>query len=482
MKPLRPQWRGLVAKLTLFYVLLSVPCLVLVETGLLTFEFNRLMAGVDAGSLNTAAESAAQDLARDWQPQSAAPRDLATWTDAWMLRLQRPRGGLLEHESYILLELSAEPLAVAVLDPNGQVLAQAPAVTNWHMQWPAGTIHAWLIAQSARAPKPLALSESPYRTRLALAPVHTSDGQLHGYVAVELRLPVPWHRVLFDASLEWPIVLGYLILFGIASSFFLAAWVTRRLNRVARAATAWSRGDFSSLIADDSHDELGRLSNLLDGMALELKDLLHSRAQLATFAERARLARDLHDTVKQKAFALNLQLGAARRVLEGHAASERIGQAQAMCTQMQHELAQILEELRSDETVAPFAARLRERALAWAQSSGIALELDTDAAPDLPAAHADALLRILDEALSNVLRHSGAKRVRVSVHCDDGRVTLRIADNGSSDPATVQSGMGLRNMRERASALPGGHFEFDAAPERGTRVTVSFASTPELPA
>lgn len=482
MKPLRPQLRGLIAKLTLFYVLLSVPCLVLVETGLLTFEFNRLMASVEAGSLNTAAQTAAQDLARNWLPDANAARDLSTWADAWMLRLQRPRGGLLEHESYILLELSAEPLAVAVLGNDGRVLAQAPAASGWALQWPSDGIAAALAASSATMPTLLALSESPYRTRLALAPVRTSDGQLHGYVAVELHLPVPWHRVLFDASLEWPIVLGYLILFGIASSFFLAAWVTRRLNRVARAATAWSRGDFSSLIADDSHDELGRLSNLLDGMALELKDLLHSRAQLATLAERARLARDLHDTVKQKAFALNLQLGTVLRTLGEHPASARIAQAQALCTQMQHELAQILEELRSDEAVAPFAQRLRERALAWAQSSGITLELDADAAPALPAAQADALLRILDEALSNVLRHSGAKRVRVCVHCDDGRVTLRIADNGSSDPTTVQTGMGLRNMRERASALPGGRFEFDAAPERGTQVTVSFASAPELPA
>lgn len=473
MKPLRPQWRGLVAKLTLFYVLLSLPCLVLVETGLLTFEFNRLMAGVDSGSLTAAAENAAQELARDWQQQSAAPRDLSTWTDAWMLRLQHPRGGLLEHESYILLELSAEPLAVAVLDPNGQVLAQAPAAADWTLQWPAGTIHAWLAAQSTHAPKPLALSDSPYRSRLALAPVRAGDGRVRGYVAVEMRLPVPWHRVLFDASLEWPIVLGYLIVFGIASSLFLAAWVTRRLNRVARAATAWSRGDFSDRIADTSRDELGRLSRLLDGMALELKDLLHSRALLAALAERARLARDLHDTVKQKAFALNLQLAATRRVLEGHAAGARIAQAEALCTQMQQELAQILDELRG-ESDTPFGERLRERALAWAQSSGIALELDIDAAPPLPAAQADALLRIADEALGNVLRHSGASRVHLSVRRQGSQLTLEIVDNGGGGTARAPPGMGLRNMRERAQWLPHGMFEISDSAEAGTRVAVRF--------
>ena len=164
-------------------------------------------------------------------------------------------------------------------------------------------------------------------------------------------------------------------MFGIASSVFLAAWVTRRLNHVARAATAWSSGDFSHLIDDRSRDELGRLSALLDRMALELKGLMRSRAQLATMAERQRLARDLHDTVKQKAFALNLQLATARRQLGEHPASERVMQAERLSQQIQQELVQILDELRSSDAELPFVERLRMRALEWAQSSGMALDL-----------------------------------------------------------------------------------------------------------
>src|ERR1700752_854137 len=106
MKPLRPQLRGLIFKLTLFYVLLSLPSLVLVETGILVFEFNEFMAGVESGSLTRATNYAAKDLAWAWPHDADAPQYLATWVEALILRLQRPHGGLLKNDSYILTELS----------------------------------------------------------------------------------------------------------------------------------------------------------------------------------------------------------------------------------------------------------------------------------------------------------------------------------------------------------------------------------------
>ena len=84
MKPLRPQLRGLIFKLTLFYVLLSLPCLVLVETGILAWEFNDLMSGIDGGSLTGAAQGAAAELARTWPGDSpAAQQYLQATTEAY---------------------------------------------------------------------------------------------------------------------------------------------------------------------------------------------------------------------------------------------------------------------------------------------------------------------------------------------------------------------------------------------------------------
>jgi signal transduction histidine kinase len=474
MKPLRPQLRGLIFKLALFYVLLSLPSLILVESAILIFEFNEFMGDVEAGSLTRATTTAADDLAGAWPSMAQdEARGLSTWTEAWILRLQRPHGGLIEKESYILMELAADPLAAAVLAPDGRVLAQAPSGPRWQLQLPQVN-----AAEFSRAggPQQLPGAESPDRIRRVLAPVHAADGSLRGFLFVELRLPVPWRRFLLDLSVEWPIVLGYLLVFGLASSVFLAAWVTRRLNRVARAATAWSRGDFSDLIDDRSRDEIGRVSALLDSMALELKALMRSRAQLATLAERQRLARDLHDTVKQKAFALNLQLATVRRQIGEHPAGERVAQAERLSQQIQHELVQILDELRASDAELPFTTRLRTRAVEWAQTSGMPLELDMEEIFSLSPAAEDALLRITDEALANVMRHSGADHASLVLRHDADRLCLTIADNGQGASDDARPGMGLANMRERAQALPQGQFEFDSGSGQGSRIRISFSS------
>jgi signal transduction histidine kinase len=391
-----------------------------------------------------------------------------------VLQLQRPRNGLVEEESYVLIELATDPLVAAVLSPDGRVLAKEPETADWQPDIPPIDSPEFASARTANAPMELHGEQSPYRIRRFLTPVSAADGAVRGYLFVELRLPVPWRRFLLDLSLEWPIVLGYLIVFGIASSIFLATWVTRRLNRVARAASAWSRGDFSDRIDDPSRDELGRLSGLLDQMALELKDLLRSRAQLAALAERQRLARDLHDTVKQKAFALNLQLATVRRQIGNHEAAERIFQSERLSQQIQQELVQILDELRADAELS-FAERLRVRALEWSQVSNIHLVLDIAETPALPVSTEETLLRVADEALANVLRHSGATEASVAFRFRADAFELLISDNGKGTSNDAPSGMGLSNMRERTAMLPDGQFDFTSGLD-GTTVSVRFSN------
>lgn len=477
MKPLRPQLSGLIFKLGLFYVLLSLPSLMLVESAILIFEFEHFMHDIDRGALLRASDRGARELAEIW-PSAAVdqPKGLATWTSAWILRLQRPRGELVGNESFMLEELALDPIATAVLSGDGRILAQFPQHADWQMQLPRPGDAEFDAALHSASPQALPGTDTPYRIRRVLTQVRADDGTPLGLLFVELRLPIPWHRFLLDLSLEWPIVLGYLLVFGVASSVFLATWVTRRLNRVARAATAWSRGDFSDRIGDTSRDELGRLSGLLDGMAVELRTLMRSRAQLASVAERQRLARDLHDTVKQKAFALNLQLASARRQLGTPAAQERLEQAERLSQQIQQELVQILDELRSSDAALPFTERLRTRVLDWTHISGVTADLDLAELPPLAAAHEDTLLRIVDEALANVLRHSGASRVRVVLQPNSDVAVFEIVDNGRGSREDARPGMGLGNMRERAASLPDGHFEFSSSAE-GTRIGIRFSVT-----
>lgn len=476
MTTLRPQLRGLMAKLALFYILLALPTMVVVESGVLIFEFQEFVAGIEQGRLRQAADQGAREVARRWNHVDEAHRPgvVSTWLEAWILRLERPRIGLSEADSYVLMELSRDPLATAVLAPDGRVIAQAPPTASWNARMPSPDEAGFAEAVAGTRAVELTGEESPHLVRRVLAPVRDAGGKLLALVYVELRLPLPWRSFLLKLSFEWPIILIFMVVFGLASSFFFAAWVTRRLERIARAASAWSRGDFSDRIDDRSRDELGVVSGLLDRMALDLRTLMRSRAQLATLAERQRLARDLHDTVKQKAFALNMQLATARRVIGDVHGSEPLAQAQRLTQQIQRELGELLDEMRASDADLPLVERLRSRANDWSHTSGMPVALSLDDLPPLPAPTEEALLRIVDEALSNVLRHSGASGVDIELRREAERVRLSIADNGRGISGGTSVGMGLRNMRDRAQALRSGRFELEARPGGGTRVVVSF--------
>ena len=98
--------------------------------------------------------------------------------------------------------------------------------------------------------------------------------------------------------------------------------------------------------------------------------------------------------------------------------------------------------------------------------------LTYDVTGDLPLRTEIELERIATEALTNVVRHSGASHVGVIVRQEGDRLLLEVWDDGAGfDPGTALAGFGLRGMRERAQRL-GGSMELDARPNGGTRVRV----------
>lgn len=474
MDSARKQRYGLVAKLALFYLLLSLPTLIVVESVILLVEYQRFVHGVSKGSLRIANERGAEELAQRWQGLSGAGQlGFEIWTQDWTLRLRQPRGGLTPDESYVLLELSERPLAATLLAPDGSMIARSVEDGQWAPELPTAAEFE-RATQTADSALELSHKDGGIFLRRSIAPVRDDSGQLLGLLFVELHLYPPWRRPLAESSFESPSVIAFLVVFGALSSMFLAGWVTRRLNRIAQAATAWSRGDFSTPIDDRANDEIGRVSALLDRMALDLRRLMRSRAQLATLAERQRLARDLHDTVKQKAFALNLQLAAMRRQLGDSPGVGRLEQAQKLTHQIQQELAQVLEEMHGDGSDLPFAERLRERANDWSHTSGLLPRLHIEDMPPLSPRDEESLLRIVDEALANVLRHAGATQVDIALRREDARWHLSIRDNGRGITDASAGGMGLANLRQRANDLDGGTFELDSGPDRGTLVAVGF--------
>lgn len=468
MSRLFPNPRGLIVKLALFYLLLSFPILLLVQGSVLLIEFRHLKREVNDGALTQALSHGAEEIRAGLSPRNFNEAPWIAWLEGWVIRMQLPGDSFTGEAAYILSELSREPLAAAFYSGDGELVAQAPPYRQQDGLWPT---REQLLARSPDAGiQELPGNDGELFLRRVLSPVTDENELFVGWLYLELRVPHPWQKVIGDFSVEWPIALSFMVLFSIASSAFLTTYVTRRLNRVSAAAESWSRGDFSRRIGDFSPDELGYLSRSLDRMAEQLRELMHSRAQLATLQERQRLARDLHDTVKQKAFVLNLQLAAIGQKLKESPQHQALSEAQQLCHRIQQKLATLLDELRGDDH--SFVQRFTRQVDDWKRYSNIEVRLHCDDFPALDAAIAEQLLRITDEALANVQRHSDATQVRINLHHDAGRLFLSISDNGNGQVPESAVGMGLKNIRERASQLPQSTCKVEGSTGHGTRIEV----------
>lgn len=429
--------RGLRLQLTLFYIALSVPALLLIEQLMLGVQFQRCLAELDDGRVERVLAREAGALA-EAQARGIAPTEVQQRLRRFVLELERPRESLGTRAAYVLLELAPHPFAVSLLAPGEPAAARAPD----------GMVH-----------------------RRWSAPVPGQPGTL----VLELAVPSPWDPFGRRLSFEWPIAVAYLALFLIGSAWFLRRRVLVRIARIDAAAQAWARGDFAPHLVDRSSDELGQLAADLNRMAADLKALFATRAQLATLEERRRLARDLHDTVKQKVFALSLQLAAAREGgADGARQQQRLAEASTLVEEIQRELGDQLRELREDAGAAEdLVPELQRRLDDFARRSGLAVLPTLPAQLNLKPAQTESVLRIVDEALANAWRHSGATRVRVDLHRRERWVELVIADNGRGGARESALGMGIANMRQRAAGLPGGEFALDSR-EGGTTLRMSF--------
>ena len=262
---------------------------------------------------------------------------------------------------------------------------------------------------------------------------------------------------------------------GTVFGYFTARGLTGRLRRISLAANSWSQGDFSAFIQDRSTDELSQLAQQLNRMAEQLQHLLQTNQELATLEERNRLARELHDSVKQQVFASTMQIGAAKTVLDQHpeTAREHLNEAEQLSRQAQSELTSLIRELRpvslSGRGLIP---ALEVYVVDWSRQSDVQVKITTTEEDTLPMDVEQALFRITQEALANVSRHSEAMKVEIQLHWEENEVFLTISDNGKGFDisAAEDQGMGLHSMRERMQAL-GGSLVVESEPGTGTRLT-----------
>ncbi len=351
---------------------------------------------------------------------------------------------------------------VVILDRNGQILAAVPddARTMQQFFWVSQS-QQMIEGALKSAPGTARVRALDGRTTIAL-PIQglgvfftVFKGQVDAIPAVKHNF---LDLLLSNLQSEFPL-LALAGAVGIVAGMLGSRSIRRPLRQIAQAADAWSRGDFSVKTRTTSRDELGQLARDLNSMADQVQTLLATRQELAVVEERHRLARDLHDSIKQQMFVITLLVGAAREMVADHPqAAQTLSEAVRLTGQAQQELTALIHELRPLALAGKgLSAALAELLRGWKQSTGIAVEAHLASDAQASLATEQALFRIAQEALNNAARHSGATRVHVHLTQEPERLLLRVQDDGRGfQPSQAEGrGQGLSNMRQRAEEAGG---------------------------
>lgn len=197
-------------------------------------------------------------------------------------------------------------------------------------------------------------------------------------------------------------------------------------------------------------------------------ELLATRSLLeegARDGERLRLSRELHDVAGHTLTALQLHLELARRLPDADQRAARLDAAQQLADSLLREIRGVVSQLRRHDGIdLPTALRALCQGF-----PGVVVQLDVDAALRVTdVERAEALLRAVQEALTNAVRHGRARQVKVRLWRDGDTVRLEVVDNGQGT-AAIQPGHGLTGMRERLMAHAG-DLHWNSAPGRGLRL------------
>jgi signal transduction histidine kinase len=239
---------------------------------------------------------------------------------------------------------------------------------------------------------------------------------------------------------------------------------------------------------DPVPDTLEFLDAMADqaAMAVDSADLLAQSRHDARLQERARLARELHDSVVQQVFSMRMHAKALRAQVE-HGVSDPDGVrcvADKLLDMAQNALADLRSlvlQLHPAELIGHgLVPALRTHAESVESASGLCIEVDADDLPDLPAELKEDLYRVVQEALHNVVKHAGATQATVRLRVQPaGTVVVEVCDNGAGMRATGgqrADALGLTSMKERAQRW-GGTMEIDSS-DRGCLVRVQVPVTP----
>ena len=358
------------------------------------------------------------------------------------------------------------PVQASTVIPGGDIYLKGDSVPT-----PYGRVLFWMVGSqsSTGMGKPSASAPGPVACVYVQAPWSSS-----GFVN-----PVRAWGELGQLGETGPLLAGpYALLFaivpvGVLFGLLASRRLVRRVRRLERAAVAVADGDYTVTLPVSGQDEVGRLEANFTTMTRQLGSALTAERQRATTdaraAERARIAREIHDAISQHLFGLRMIAAGMRRADPGNEQARAI---ECISEEALRDMQALLIELRpASLDGAGLATALQEICAAYRDRLGVTVDarLD-DAAVPAPVEHA--LLRITQEACANAVRHGHARQLTVSLARQDGHVELAVRDTGTGfDPAAPHAGSGLAHIRDRAAEL-GGTVHIDSAPGRGAALTV----------
>jgi signal transduction histidine kinase len=252
------------------------------------------------------------------------------------------------------------------------------------------------------------------------------------------------------ASRLYPERALWVLLAGIVAAWWVIMAVGWNESSAVITAVLYGTFHLFALLTARNAREAAEARDRAEFLNRELVATQHLLSEASRQSERTRIARDLHDLLGHHLTALSINLQIAERLAEGEAA-EKIAESRALARLLLSDVRDAVSTLR-DESNVDF-----ERAMHLLVDKVPQLDIDLDIEAGLEIAEfeiAESLLRCVQEALTNTLRHAGATRSWIRVWEEDGRVHLEIRDNGSSGRRVVE-GNGLKGMRERLSRLKG---------------------------
>ncbi|WP_232214238.1 sensor histidine kinase [Bacillus sp. SG-1] len=291
---------------------------------------------------------------------------------------------------------------------------------------------------------------------------------------------------LYLTLLVFSIFLLLSIYFGVKTGYSFKG----RLDDISTFVSVLRSGRFSARVNDEKEDEIGILTDELNQLAVyiqeqvkslqrladEKSELADQAHQAAVMEERHRLARDLHDSVSQQLFALNMLSSAAVRTVQKKPKESEpiLKQVAEIASKAQGEMRALLLHLRPiDLKGESLPQGLKKLIQELKEKTPIDIMAEFNHLEGLTKGAEAHMFRIIQEGISNILRHAEATQIKISTKKIDSTLNLYISDNGKGFNVNQQkmTSYGLQTMRERCEEI-GGIFQIRSKENEGTYINI----------